>query len=84
MNATIFAILTTFLHVGEALTYCCCLIPANAADEVDSAALMNKNLLELARKQRMNTDIRRNIFCTIMSSEVLVYNVVKFFLHIFM
>ncbi|XP_051960008.1 nucleolar MIF4G domain-containing protein 1 [Xyrauchen texanus] len=26
-------------------------------------------MLELARKQRMNTDIRRNIFCVIMSSE---------------
>lgn len=27
-------------------------------------------LLELARKQRMNTDTRRNIFCIIMSAEV--------------
>uniref|UniRef100_A0A8C2CZ60 Nucleolar protein with MIF4G domain 1 n=1 Tax=Cyprinus carpio TaxID=7962 RepID=A0A8C2CZ60_CYPCA len=26
-------------------------------------------MLELARKQRMNTDIRRNIFCVLMSSE---------------
>ena len=26
-------------------------------------------ILELARKQRMNTDVRRNIFCTIMTSE---------------
>lgn len=26
-------------------------------------------ILELARKQRMNTDIRRNIFCVLMSSE---------------
>lgn len=26
-------------------------------------------ILELARKQRMNTDIRRNIFCVVMSSE---------------
>jgi len=29
-------------------------------------------LLELARKQRMNTETRRNIFCTILSSEVRV------------
>ncbi|KAK7170262.1 hypothetical protein R3I94_000481 [Phoxinus phoxinus] len=27
------------------------------------------NILELAHKQRMNTDIRRNIFCVLMSSE---------------
>ncbi len=26
-------------------------------------------MLDLARKQRMNTDIRRNIFCVLMSSE---------------
>lgn len=26
-------------------------------------------VLELARKQRMNTDIRKNIFCVIMTSE---------------
>lgn len=26
-------------------------------------------ILDLARKQRMNTDIRRNIFCVVMSSE---------------
>ncbi|XP_038247728.1 nucleolar MIF4G domain-containing protein 1 [Dermochelys coriacea] len=30
---------------------------------------MNSKILELARKQRMNTDIRRNIFCVLMSSE---------------
>ncbi|XP_033762079.1 nucleolar MIF4G domain-containing protein 1-like isoform X2 [Pecten maximus] len=29
----------------------------------------SSKILDLARKQRMNTDIRRNIFCTIMSSE---------------
>ncbi|XP_062955499.1 nucleolar MIF4G domain-containing protein 1 [Cynocephalus volans] len=29
----------------------------------------NSKILELARKQRMNTDVRRNIFCTIMTSE---------------
>ncbi|GAB1600862.1 nucleolar MIF4G domain-containing protein 1-like [Argonauta hians] len=28
-----------------------------------------RNFLELSRKQRMNTDTRRNIFCTLMASE---------------
>ena len=27
-------------------------------------------VLELARRQRMNTDVRKNIFCIIMTSEV--------------
>ncbi|XP_015186213.1 PREDICTED: nucleolar MIF4G domain-containing protein 1 homolog [Polistes dominula] len=31
--------------------------------------MFNKNILELARKQRMNTDIRRNIFCILMTAE---------------
>jgi len=26
-------------------------------------------VLEMARKQRMNTDVRRNIFCVVMTSE---------------
>ncbi|XP_069317484.1 nucleolar MIF4G domain-containing protein 1 [Eulemur rufifrons] len=30
---------------------------------------VGSEILELARKQRMNTDIRRNVFCTIMTSE---------------
>ncbi|XP_059112637.1 nucleolar MIF4G domain-containing protein 1 [Peromyscus eremicus] len=30
---------------------------------------VSAKMLELARKQRMNTDVRRNIFCTIMTSE---------------
>ncbi|XP_073916078.1 nucleolar MIF4G domain-containing protein 1 isoform X3 [Castor canadensis] len=33
------------------------------------AGMVSSKMLELARKQRMNTDIRRNIFCTIMMSE---------------
>ncbi|KAH0520311.1 Nucleolar MIF4G domain-containing protein 1 [Microtus ochrogaster] len=33
------------------------------------AGTMSSKILELARKQRMNTDVRRNIFCTIMTSE---------------
>jgi hypothetical protein len=34
-----------------------------------SSFQVSSKMLELARKQRMNTDIRRNIFCTIMMSE---------------
>lgn len=30
----------------------------------------SQKLLDLARKQRMNTDTRRNIFCIMMSAEV--------------
>lgn len=30
----------------------------------------DQKLLELARKQRMNTDVRRSIFCVIMAAEV--------------
>ncbi|XP_036617842.1 nucleolar MIF4G domain-containing protein 1 [Trichosurus vulpecula] len=30
---------------------------------------VSSKILELARKQRMNTDIRRNVFCTLMISE---------------
>lgn len=30
----------------------------------------SQKLLDLARKQRMNTDTRRSIFCIIMSAEV--------------
>lgn len=33
----------------------------------------SEKLLLLAKKQRMNTDTRRNIFCIIMSAEVRVY-----------
>jgi len=43
---------------------------------VSQSKVSNKfsnNLLELARKQRMNTDTRRNIFCTMMSAEVRLY-----------
>ncbi|XP_066092595.1 nucleolar MIF4G domain-containing protein 1 isoform X1 [Saccopteryx bilineata] len=33
------------------------------------AGTVSAKILELARKQRMNTNVRRNIFCTIMTSE---------------
>lgn len=39
-----------------------------------SAHEERSKLLEIARQQRMNTDVRKNIFCTIMSSEVSVIN----------
>ncbi|KAM9592260.1 nucleolar MIF4G domain-containing protein 1 isoform 2-T2 [Trichechus inunguis] len=49
----------------------------SGAPMIDSSDMQQKQLvgtvsskiLDLARKQRMNTDIRRNIFCTIMTSE---------------
>jgi nucleolar MIF4G domain-containing protein 1 len=31
-------------------------------------------ILQLARQQRMNTDIRRSIFCVIMGAEVILFN----------
>lgn len=34
-----------------------------------SGGQFSANVLELARKQRMNTDVRRNIFCVLMTSE---------------
>ena len=42
---------------------------------------VSAQLLELARKQRMNTDVRKNIFCVIMSSQVDIkfsYVVIKY------
>lgn len=37
-----------------------------------SDAGFSSQLLELAKKQRMNTDTRRTVFCAIMSAEVSV------------
>lgn len=37
--------------------------------EVFSTKLQNTKLLELARKQRMNTDVRKNVFLIMMTSE---------------
>ncbi|KAM9307913.1 nucleolar MIF4G domain-containing protein 1 [Gastrophryne carolinensis] len=36
---------------------------------VQAAGKVSAKIMDLARKQRMNTDIRRNIFCVIMTSE---------------
>ncbi|XP_022369701.1 nucleolar MIF4G domain-containing protein 1 isoform X1 [Enhydra lutris kenyoni] len=37
--------------------------------EKPPSGTVSGKILELARKQRMNTDVRRNIFCTVMTSE---------------
>jgi nucleolar MIF4G domain-containing protein 1 len=41
-----------------------------AASEEPTTDIGNINLLKLARKQGMNTDIRRSIFVVLMSSDV--------------
>ncbi|XP_012933505.1 nucleolar MIF4G domain-containing protein 1 isoform X2 [Heterocephalus glaber] len=41
----------------------------HAAPQKPLAGTVSAKMLELARKQRMNTDVRRNIFCTVMTSE---------------
>lgn len=35
----------------------------------ENKSMFSQNILDLARKQRMNTDIRRNIFCILMTAE---------------
>ncbi|KAL2085597.1 hypothetical protein ACEWY4_018917 [Coilia grayii] len=42
---------------------------SKTSTQTTSAGQFSAKVLELARKQRMNTDIRRNIFCVIMTSE---------------
>lgn len=37
----------------------------------------SQKLLDLARKQRMNTDTRRSIFCILMSAEVSCFIIIK-------
>lgn len=41
-------------------------------DEQQTASKYNfsQQILELARKQRMNTDVRKNVFCILMTAEV--------------
>ena len=36
----------------------------------DAVTSYNSGITELSRQQRMNTDVRRKIFCTVMTSEV--------------
>ncbi len=38
--------------------------------DVDDDKIESNEILELAKEQRMSTDIRKNIFCLIMTSEV--------------
>jgi len=38
---------------------------------ISSVQRENSKLLELARKQRMNTDVRKNVFLVMMTSEVI-------------
>ncbi|XP_066441831.1 nucleolar MIF4G domain-containing protein 1 [Eleutherodactylus coqui] len=42
---------------------------SSAKTAAQAVGKVSAKILELARKQRMNTDIRRNIFCVIMTSE---------------
>ncbi|XP_062981988.1 nucleolar MIF4G domain-containing protein 1 [Elgaria multicarinata webbii] len=42
---------------------------SNKIQEILPVGKVSSKILELARKQRMNTDIRRNIFCILMTSE---------------
>ncbi|XP_030741480.1 nucleolar MIF4G domain-containing protein 1 isoform X2 [Echinops telfairi] len=43
--------------------------PESRVQQKPLTGTVSSKILDLARKQRMNTDIRRNIFCTIMTSE---------------
>ncbi|XP_054847108.1 nucleolar MIF4G domain-containing protein 1 [Eublepharis macularius] len=42
---------------------------SNKIQHILPTGMVSSKILELARKQRMNTDIRRNIFCILMTSE---------------
>uniref|UniRef100_W5N3X9 Nucleolar protein with MIF4G domain 1 n=1 Tax=Lepisosteus oculatus TaxID=7918 RepID=W5N3X9_LEPOC len=42
---------------------------ANRPQQATAGGQFSTKVLDLARKQRMNTDIRRNIFCVVMTSE---------------
>ncbi|KAM4798072.1 nucleolar MIF4G domain-containing protein 1 isoform X2 [Urocitellus parryii] len=41
----------------------------HALQQKPPVGTISSKMLDLARKQRMNTDVRRNIFCTMMTSE---------------
>ncbi|XP_062840187.1 nucleolar MIF4G domain-containing protein 1 [Anolis carolinensis] len=43
--------------------------PSDKVQQVLPIGKVSSKILDLARKQRMNTDIRRNIFCILMTSE---------------
>lgn len=46
----------------------------NESLKMSSVEMENSKLLELARKQRMNTDVRKNVFLIMMTSEVRMLN----------
>jgi len=54
---------------------------SSTAGSTSSTSKFSQKLLDLARKQRMNTELRKNIFCILMTAEVSTsVTVVSFFL----
>lgn len=45
----------------------------NKSEGMSATQMENSKLLELARKQRMNTDVRKNVFLIMMTSEVKIF-----------
>jgi nucleolar MIF4G domain-containing protein 1 len=43
----------------------------NITMKVQESNVYSQKLLDLARKHRMNTDVRKNIFCILMTAEVM-------------
>lgn len=61
----------TFVPIGRLWMTGSALSRCESEFQVTSTAQKdNSRLLELARKQRMNTDVRKNVFLVIMTSEV--------------
>ena len=58
----------------EHLTHIMLLLLACVPVALRSGSGQQSHLMELARKQRMNTDVRKSVFCVIMSSEVTAHN----------
>ena len=52
-------------------TECCVVNSFFFILEANDDTVESSEILELAREQRMSTDIRKNIFCLIMTSEVI-------------
>lgn len=63
--------------VGSAWTGASIASAAHSQDQTNvvQTTQFSKSLLELARKQRMNTDTRRNIFCILMTAEVINWQI---------
>jgi nucleolar MIF4G domain-containing protein 1 len=43
----------------------------DSCKQLQQSNVYSKQLLDLARKHRMNTDVRRSIFCILMTAEVM-------------